>query len=579
MIIGIDLGTTNSAAAYMSDDGPRLIPNALGQVLTPSVVGFEESGQLLVGHAAKEYQVLQPERCASLFKRQMGSDWTFDVDGKKLRPEQLSSLILRSLKEDAEAHLSQPVERAVITVPAYFNDVQRKATIRAGGMAGLEVERIINEPTAAAIAYGLHESGEEKIVVVFDLGGGTFDVSVVELFEGAIEVRASSGESFLGGEDFTRTFAARVMETRGLVFERAELETPALVSRAIQQSERAKCRLTHDDEVQVRIPDGRGQITEDSPTVRVTREQFQQWTEHILARIELPTRRGLGDARVRRGDVDEVILVGGATRMPAVKNRVGHIFQLPPHSRINPDEVVALGAAVQAGLIARDASLEEMVVTDVAPFTLGVEVTKQMGIELRGGYFSPIINRNTTIPVSRVDRLSTLHANQTEVCIRVYQGESRRVKDNLLLGEFTVRDIPRGPAGQEVDIRFTYDLNGVLEAEATIVETQKKTSIVITKHARGMTDGQIARALSEMQQLKTHPREETANRFLLKRAERLYKELPLTEREMLADMLDGFEAAMDMQEDDAVDRFRCELEMFLSRFEDDFEDEPNENGP
>jgi len=578
MIIGIDLGTTNSAAAFMSDDGPRLIPNALGHTLTPSVVGFEESGQLLVGHAAKEYQVVQPERCASLFKRQMGSDWTLDVDGKKLRPEQLSSLVLRSLKEDAESHLGQSVERAVITVPAYFNDAQRKATIRAGGMAGLEVERIINEPTAAAIAYGLHESGEEKIVVVFDLGGGTFDVSVVELFEGAIEVRASSGESFLGGEDFTRALAARGLETRGLVFERAELETPALVSRAIQQSERAKCRLTREDEVEIRIPDGQGEITEHSPMVRVTREQFQQWTEHILARIELPIRRGLGDARVRRGDVDEVILVGGATRMPAVKNRVGQIFQQPPHSRINPDEVVALGAAVQAGLIAREASLDDMVVTDVAPFTLGVEVTKQMGMELREGYFNPIINRNTTIPVSRVDRLSTLHANQTEVRIRVYQGESRKVKDNLLLGEFTVRGIPRGPAGQEVDVRFTYDLNGVLEAEATIVETQKKTNIVITEHARGMTDGQIARALNEMQQLKTHPREETANRFLLKRAERLYRELPLLEREMLADMLDGFETALDLQEDDAIDRFRSELEMFLSRFEDDFEDEPNEDG-
>src|SRR5262245_677253 len=253
-IIGIDLGTTNSAAAYLADDRPRLIPNALGATLTPSVVGLDEGGQLLVGAAAKELQVVHPERCASLFKRHMGSDWTATLGGREFTPEELSSLVLASLKADAEAFFGEPVKRAVITAPAYFNDRQRKATIAAGRIAGLEVERIFNEPTAAALAYGFHEADEDKTLLVFDLGGGTFDVSVVEQFEGTLEVRSSAGESFLGGEDFTRSLAARILETQGYTFERSELIAPLMVSRLIQQCEVAKCRLSRDDVVPVRLP-------------------------------------------------------------------------------------------------------------------------------------------------------------------------------------------------------------------------------------------------------------------------------------------------------------------------------------
>src|SRR5436190_14380937 len=242
-IVGIDLGTTNSAVAYMAEDGPRLIPNALGEVLTPSVVGMDE-GKLLIGRVARELQVLHPERCAAVFKRLMGTDWQAELGGRKWSAEELSGLVLRCLKEDAEAFFKQAVERAVITVPAYFNDQQRKATIAAGRIAGLQVERIFNEPTAAALAYGFHEARDEKVLLIFDLGGGTFDVSVVEVFEGTLEVRASSGESFLGGEDFTRTMAARLLEQHGHPFERAELAAPRLVSRMIQQCEVAKCRLS-----------------------------------------------------------------------------------------------------------------------------------------------------------------------------------------------------------------------------------------------------------------------------------------------------------------------------------------------
>lgn len=576
-IIGIDLGTTNSVAAYMDENGPRLIPNALGETLTPSVVGIDDEGKLLVGRAAKELQVVKPERCACLFKRQMGTDWTAASAGKKFTPEELSSLVLRSLKEDAQAYFQQPIERAVITVPAYFNDQQRKATIHAGRIAGLKVERIFNEPTAAALAYGFHESKDEKVLLMFDLGGGTFDVSVVELFEGALEVRTSSGESFLGGEDFTRTLAARVLELQGFPFERTELEAPHLVSRMIQQCEVAKCKLSRQESAEVRIPDRKGNFRDDSPRVTITREQFHNWTKHILARVELPIRRVLGDANLKRNDVDEVILVGGATRMPAVIDWVTHLFGKPPQRRLNPDEVVAIGAAVQAGLIAREESVKDLVVTDVAPFTLGIEVSKSFGVEHRDGYFMPIINRNTTIPVSRVERVTTLRANQTEVNVKIYQGEGRRVENNLFLGEFLVKGIPRGPAGQEIDIRFTYDLNGVLEVEAVVVETRAKFTHVVTRYARGLSQGQIAQAIHEMSKFKTHPREEAVNRFLMRRAERIYQELSIEERHLLSDLMDGFEAALETQEADAIERNRNALQQFLDRQEGDFDQNAGAN--
>ena len=571
MLIGIDLGTTNSAVAYLSEEGPRLIPNALGERLTPSVVGFDSDGHLLVGSEAREYQVLHPRRSASLFKRHMGSDWTFELDGKTYTPEELSSLILRSLKRDAEIYFEEPISGAVVTVPAYFNDDQRKATIRAGELAGLKVARIINEPTAAAIAYGLHDTDDEKTVVVFDLGGGTFDVSVVDLFEGMIEVRASSGISSLGGEDFTRSLAAHSLATHGILFEKTEVESPHLIARMVQQCERAKCRLSCEDNVEIRIPNEEGDLVESGAAVEVSLEQFEHWTEGLLAQIEMPLRRSLGDIRLSPSLVDEVILVGGATRMRAVRSRVERFFGKAPRSRLNPDEVVAMGAAVQAGLIARQASLEDIVVTDVAPFTLGVEVVKMMGIEHRPGYFNPIIHRNTTIPVSRVTRHGTVRANQTSMDISIYQGENRRVAENHLLGKLNVDDIPPGPPGQEVDIRMTYDLNGVLEVEATVVATGKQVRTVITRHAHELSDAEVADAVEAMRALKEHPRDEVGNRFLLRKAERLYRELPFLERDALAQLLDGFEQVLEMREPAAIEAARRHLEEFLERFEPDAE--------
>ncbi|QJW95806.1 Hsp70 family protein [Frigoriglobus tundricola] len=572
-VIGIDLGTTNSAAAFLGPDGPEIIPNAIGGRLTPSVVGVDESGTALVGAAARELQVLHPERCASLFKRYMGTDHKLTLAGRAYAPEELSGLVLRALKADAEAFFGRPVARAVITVPAYFNDRQRKATLAAGKIAGWTVERILNEPTAAAIAYGFHDAGADKKLLVFDLGGGTFDVSVVELFEGTLEVKASSGESALGGEDFTRALAARVLAAQGVSYEQAEARTPKRVSRLIQQCERAKCALSREESTVVRVPDAAGEFTA-AGEVTVTRADLESWVGPTLARVELPVRRVLGDAKLARAQIDEVILVGGATRMPLVVKRVTELLGKEPRRRLNPDEVVALGAAVQAGLVGRAAAVEDLVVTDVAPFTLGVEVSKDLGAEVRDGYFDPVIDRNTTIPVSRVKRYGTMAPNQAVIRVRVYQGESRRADGNLLLGEFEVRGIPPGPAGQPVDVRFTYDLNGVLEIEATVVATGKTVTHVIAKHAQGMSEAQVRAAVAAMAKLKTHPRDEEANRFILLRAERLFKELPTDLRDALGGLLDGFEAALGKQDPAAIARHRQELERFLSLY-DPRADEPN----
>lgn len=579
MIVGIDLGTTHSLVACLREDGPQLIPNALGESLTPSVIGLDQEENLLVGRIAQEYMVTNPDRCVAMFKRQMGTEWKWVIDNRAFTAVELSAIILKSLKDEAEQHLGVAVTEAVITVPAYFNEHQRTDTIRAGEIAGFKVARIVNEPTAAALAYGLQEQDQERILLVYDLGGGTFDVSIVDQLDDALEIRSSAGETFLGGEDFTTTIASRILESRGMVYEHVEMKEPERLSRLRRECEKAKRHLSSHASFTIRVPDSKGDFAEDAPEIEITQEQFSQWTSHLLGRAELPLRKALGDAGLKRSDIDEVILVGGATRMPTVVARIVEIFGKEPLRRINPDEVVAIGAAVQAGLIDRHEHVEDMVVTDVAPFTLGVETTRELAGDYHPGYFMPIINRNTTIPVSRAQTVETLHPNQTEVKVAIYQGENRKTDQNLFLGEFQVKNIPRGPAGQEVEIRFTYDLNGVLEVEAMILETKQKFQHIVTRYARGMTQQQINQAIQAMSDLKTHPREESVNRYLLKRSERLYSELPLIEREHLDMILKGFEEALEIQDEELIARHRSVLQEYVDRFDFREEEEEDDSSP
>ena len=564
MIVGIDLGTTYSAVAAVVDGRPKVLPNALGETLTPSIVAFEEDGRPLVGKAAREIAAADPARAAAVFKRQMGTQWSVKLAGEERTAVGLSALVLADLKASAEKALGEDVKRAVITVPAYFNDAQRTATIAAGEAAGLEVARIINEPTAAAIAYGLHEADAERTAVVVDLGGGTFDVSVIEQFEGVVEVRASAGEIFLGGEDFTTAMVGLLLRKKGRNLEQAEMQAPALVGRLRLEAERAKRDLTKADAATVRWPTDAGAVPPDAEELAVSRAEFEEATRPLLDRVVRPLRRALGDARLKPSEVDDVILVGGATRMPAVRTMCELLFDSPPKSDLPADEVVALGAAVQAGLVGKNAALGDLVVTDVCPFTLGVETSREFGDRRRDGYFLPIIPRNTPLPASRVERVGTVHAGQRQVSVKVYQGESRTVEDNLLLGEFDVSGIPPGPPGQSVDIRFTYDLNGVLEAEATVVETGETESLVITRNASGMDSASVRAAVRQMAELKKEWRDEPENRALILRAERLHRDLTGIDREELDGLLTTFEATLAEKDEAMVEAARTQLELFVS---------------
>lgn len=563
-IVGIDLGTTNSLVGIFADGQPQLIPNAHGSFLTPSIVGILEDGQVIVGAPAKEYRVTHPERCSWAFKRYMGADRKVEIGKKTFTAPELSSLVLRSLKADAEAFLGVPVTDAVITVPAYFNDHQRKATKRAGELAGLKVRRIINEPTAAALTYGFHDRGAEKKLIVIDLGGGTFDVTLMDIFEGTLEIVSTSGESFLGGEDFTDRLVASVLKTIGQQLEIAEIKTPLLISRLRQECEVAKCLFKDQPEAYVRVPQDDGQITDQSRKVKVTRDAFAKVCTGLLDRIKGPIGKALRDAECNPEQIDDVILVGGATRMPVLVDFVKEYFRRDPLCKFNPDEVVALGATVQAALIQDDAAVDDMVMTDVCPFTLGVETAKRFGHQVQDGYFSPIIHRNTTIPVSKEEIYSTMSANQTEVLLSIYQGESRRVKDNLKLGELRVKGIPPGPAGQPFCVRFTYDLNGILEVEAYVPETGKKFRTVLTNHAQDLTDSEVEAAVAKMQKVKFYPRDHVENQRLVLFVERVVGEIGPHHRATLEEALDAFEHAMSSGDREIFEAARDGLLMVLS---------------
>lgn len=569
MIVGIDLGTTNSLVAWLSPDGPQVIPNALGEFLTPSAVAIDHDGKVLVGKAAKELQIVEPDRCATIFKRLMGTDRLTKIADREFRAEELSSLVLRSLKADAEAYLKQPIDEVVITVPAYFSELQRKATVHAGEIAGLRVRRIINEPTAAAVAYGLHELKQERVALVFDLGGGTFDVSILDQFESTLEIRSSAGEVFLGGEDFTRSMASHILTSRQMMFEKTEARHPRMLSRLLHECELAKRKLSNSDIATVRFPNTDGAVDESCESISVSADQMRQWTENLLSQTRLPLQRALSDAGLTRYQIDEVILVGGATRMPQIKSLLTQTFEKEPRCTLDPDLVVAMGAAIQGGLVNLNKAVTDMVVTDVAPFTLGLEVAKHIAGHPTGGYFCPVISRNTTIPVSRVEQFSTMSANQSTITVRLYQGESRKAADNLFLGEFDLKGIPPGPAGQQVEIRFTYDLNGILEVEAKATANGKKATFVVTRHAQNMSETQIKEAVRRMQELKSDPREDHANRHLLKKADRLYRELPADLRRYLESLLTGFEEALQLQDLSAIEANRTSLEQFMSRFDDE----------
>ncbi len=514
-IIGIDLGTTNSCVAVMEGGEPTVIANAEGTRTTPSVVAFTKNGERLVGESAKRQAVTNPDRTVTSIKREMGKNYNVKIDGKKYTPQEISSMILQKLKKDAEDYLGQPVTDAVITVPAYFDDAQRKATRDAGRIAGLKVERIINEPTAAALAYGLDNAEPQKILV-YDLGGGTFDVSVIEISEGMIEVLATSGNNHLGGDDYDKRVTDYLVRT----FEQQEhvrLERdPVAMKRVIEEAEKAKIALSSSTEVEINLPyisTGRsGPVHMD---MKLTRAKFEELTNDLTESTAGPVRNALSDAGIQASQLGKVLLVGGSTRIPAVQAKVRQLLGQEPSKNLNPDECVALGAAIQGGKMSGDRTLNELLLMDVTPLTLSIETL--------GGVATPLIQRNTTIPTRYSQVFTTAQNYQTSVNIKVLQGERQFARDNKLLGQFTLRGIRRAMAGvPQIEVTFDIDVNGIFHVSAKDLGTGKEQSITITTDTN-MSDYDVERAVAEAAEYAATDNERKENFDLYNEAEQLIR--------------------------------------------------------
>ncbi|MBS3886750.1 MAG: molecular chaperone DnaK [Firmicutes bacterium] len=489
-VIGIDLGTTNSVVAVMEGGEPQVIANVEGERITPSVVAFSKAGELLVGQVAKRQSITNPDRTIASIKRQMGTNHTVKIDGKNYTPQEISAMVLQKLKKDAESYLGEKIDKAVITVPAYFTDAQRQATKDAGKIAGLEVLRIINEPTAAALAYGM-DKGNDHTILVFDLGGGTFDVSILELGDGVFEVKATSGNNRLGGDDFDEKvinyLAEQFKNEQGI-----DLRTDKMALQRLKEAaEKAKVELSNLATTNINLPFITA--TAEGPKhldMNLTRAKFNDLTADLVEATMGPTRSALKDSGLKAENIDRVILVGGSTRIPAVQEAIKSLIGKEPHKGVNPDEVVALGAAIQAGVLAGE--VKDVLLLDVTPLSLGIETL--------GGVFTKIIERNTTIPTAKKQTFSTAADSQTQVEIHVLQGERSMSAGNKTLGRFTLDGIPPAPRGiPQIEVSFDIDANGIVNVSAKDNATGKEQKITITASS-GLSEKEIDEMVKNAEQ-------------------------------------------------------------------------------
>ncbi len=560
MIIGIDLGTTNSVCAIWKDGKAQLIPNRFDEYMTPSVVSFEKGGKIHIGQAAKTRAVLYPKESVKAFKRYMGTDKTYKIHGTLYTPVELSSLIIKRLIDDAEGHLAEKITEAIISVPAYFNNIQRSATKQAAELAGLRVDKLINEPTAAAIAYGLQDKPEYTDFMIVDLGGGTFDVSIMEYFDGVLEVKASGGDNFLGGEDFTQVLI--------------ELYLTKARIRSTQLDAKAKQKLYYSIEQHKR------QLSSNRPlkiepflgvkaeTVDITFDEYKKSCEKLLQKISKPIERCLRDSGLEPAEIDEIILVGGSSRMGFIKSMVTRMFKKIPRTDIDPDLTIAVGAAIQAGLKAKDKDLGDIVLTDVSPFTLGTGIVNDNDVyNSQGLLFSPIIERNTTVPASRVQSYVTVRNNQKQLEMDIYQGESRLVKNNIKLGSITV-NVPKAKAGEEmVELRFSYDINGLLEVDAHVPSTGERKLVTINNAPGELTEKEIQASKIKLAKLKIHPKDDEKIAELIMRAESIYENSLEQDRADITHNLSLFEAVLERQDPKEIESMAKEFRDFLAEYE------------
>lgn len=551
-IIGIDLGAANSLAAVWRNGRSELIPNAAGSFLTPSAVSLDSDGSVLVGRAARDRLISHPERTAFGFKRDIGSRVRTPLGDRSFLPEELSSFVLRALRQDAENYLGEPVTEAVLSVPAYFAERQRAATKRAAALAGLKVERLINEPTAAALAEAAGEG--DQLSLVFDFGGGTLDVSLVERFEHVVSVSAVGGDTRLGGRDFDRTIAQAFCQDCGVDYDGL---SPVQREMLLRQAEVCKIALTTQEPVIMAVDDG-----EISASLILTNEWLIRKCATLFRRMTIPIRKVLLDVGLSPRELDELLLVGGSSRMPSVRRYISRFLGMRPASTVRPDTAVALGLGLCAGMKAGAPELRELILTDVCPFTLGIDVLNRS--EPTRPLMSPIIERNSVLPTSKEAVYRTSRDNQDRVEIRIYQGENRYCADNAYLGKLSL-EVPRGPQGQEaVHVRFTYDVNGLLEAEAVNREGRKARLVI---QDDGMSGEEAARRLRELERLKLHPREQEANRAVSARGERLYAETVGGLRARVAAMLDWFQQQLESQEPLRIVRARRRASLFFDEVE------------
>lgn len=535
MIIGIDLGTTNSLVAIYNDGLMKIIPNRFNENLTPSVVSLLEKGEMVVGKTAKERFIVDPDNTFAAFKRNMGTKKIYQSNSVQLTPIELSAIVLKNIVDDARLKLEEAIDQVVISVPAYFTDLQRKATLEAARIAGLNTLGIVNEPTAAALAYHLHEVERERMIGIVDLGGGTFDVSILDIYDSVIEVKAVAGDNYLGGEDFDYAIMEFICNKYGINIERLDSLN---INKLKYMAEHIKREFDHSEFINVPITLS-GMILD----VQLTKEEFEEACLPVLARLKEPVRRALIDAGLDPMDVEEVILVGGSTKMPIVQHQIARLFGRVPLSYLNPDEVVAKGAAVYAALREQNVELKDMVMTDVCPYTLGTE-TMVLGSD--GRYhkkLDPIIERNMTVPISRAHQYVAIDQEQKELRIKIYQGEHPNPEENVFLGEI-VHGIDSGSEKDSMtSVRFTFDRNGILEVVTQNHKTkERKRAILLNNNA--LSEEEIEACLHKLGDLKVHPYENEENLYLLSKAEKLYKIAGESDKEGIYNALSFFREAM-----------------------------------